>query len=325
MQNFRNYYDILGVARNASADEVKKAFRKLARRYHPDVNPGDKDAEDKFKDLNEAYEVLSDEDKRLQYDQFTQFWQQGGFNRKTSNRNNTKGATSEGDFSQYRDFNSFVEQLRNRNYTNTATRTAQEPTRVRVNTTDAYRPGTTRTEKVINSRPNRRDIEAKLTLPLEKAYQGGRERIRLEDGRSLEVEMPPGMLNGQRIRLKGQGVGGGDLYLVITVARHPFFEVQGKDLYCQVPVTPTEAVLGSAIEIPTIDGLVKMTIPGGVKSGQRLRLANKGYPDDRGNRGDQLVEIKIVVPKSLSPQEKDLYEQLRKIETFNPRQDLINL
>jgi curved DNA-binding protein len=135
--------------------------------------------------------------------------------------------------------------------------------------------------------------------------------------------MPTKMIDGQRIRLKGQGIESGDLYLKITVARHPFFEIQGENIYCQVPVTPTEAILGSAIEVPTIDGLVKVSVPNGVRSGQRLRLANKGYFDKSGNRGDQLVEIQIFTPKEITEQEKELYEKLRELEEFNPRKNIL--
>jgi curved DNA-binding protein len=134
--------------------------------------------------------------------------------------------------------------------------------------------------------------------------------------------MPPGMVTGQTIRLRNQGIGGGDLYLKITVNPHPFFKLEGSNIFCQVPVTPIEAVLGGQVEAPTLDGPVKMTIPSGVRSGQRLRLANKGYPGD-GKRGDQLVEIQIVTPKNISPEERELYEKLRQIETFKPRADLL--
>ncbi|MBE9170115.1 J domain-containing protein [Pleurocapsales cyanobacterium LEGE 06147] len=302
MQTVRNYYEILGVNPNASSEEIKKAYRTLARQYHPDRNPGNKIAEEKFKDINEAYEILSDVTKRSQYDQFSKAWGKSGKNGKSS---------------PFGDFGSFM-----RNGRGGKTSSA-ERSRVRVNTSD-YRPGTTKKERVISSRPSRRDIEAKLTLPLAKAYRGGRERIRLEDGRSLEVDMPPAIVDGQRIRLKGQGLDGGDLYLKVTVARHSFFDIQGLDIYCQVPVTPSEAVLGGAVEVPTIDGLVKMIVPKGVKSGQRLRLANKGYPGENGDRGDQLVEIQIVAPKEISEEEQKLYEQIRKIETFNPRRNLVN-
>jgi curved DNA-binding protein len=304
---------------------VKKACRKLARQYHPDVNPGDKTAEEKFKDINEAYEILSDDTKRSQYEQYSRFWSSNQARSKTKTpawNGSFRTQPQNNDFSQYGDFNNFVDDLRNSRPKGTSSATADR-TRIRSSASEAYRPGTTKTEKTIPPRETRRDVEARLTLPLEKAYQGGRERIRLEDGRSLEVEMPSGMVDGQRIRLKGQGIDGGDLYLKISLARHPFFELQGADIYCQVPVTPSEAVLGGAIEIPTIDGLVKMMVPNGVKSGQRLRLANKGYPKGQGNRGDQLVEVQIVIPKELSDQERELYTQLRQIETFNPRQHLI--
>ena len=331
MQNFRDYYQILGVAREASGDEIKKAYRRLARQYHPDLNPGDKTAEEKFKDIGEAYEVLSEQGKRSQYDQFSRFWQQKnrssrsrpGWNRAASNR----AGTDEVDFSQFPDFNSFVDQLLGRRQVRTAATATGAAPRVRVSTnsssSSSFRPGTTKTAYTVGSRANRRDVEARLTLPLEKAYLGGIERIRLEDGRSLEVNMPPGMITGQRIRLKNQGIAGGDLYLKITVAPHDFFQVQGTDIVCQVPVTPSEAVLGGQIEVPTLDGLVKMTVPRGVQSGQRLRLAHKGYPAESGDRGDQLVEIQLALPKSLSEEEQALYEKLRQVETFKPRRELI--
>ncbi|VEP13641.1 Chaperone protein DnaJ 2 [Hyella patelloides LEGE 07179] len=303
MQNLRNYYEILGVTKKSSSQDIKRAYRSLARKYHPDQNPGNKMAEEKFKDINEAYEVLSDATKRSQYDQFSQAWGKKSSKTKTS---------------RYNPFDNFV---RNDHPPRNRTPTAERPRSTRVDSTD-YRPGTTKRQRVV-SRPPRRDIEAKLTLPLSKAYRGGRERIRLEDGRSLEVDMPPAMFNGQKIRLKGQGLDGGDLYLKITVARHPFFEIQGTDVFCKVPISPIEAVLGGAIEVPTIDGLVKMNLPPGIRSGQRLRLANKGYPDKIGVRGDQLVEIQIVTPKQISDQEKEFYHKLRLIETFKPRQNII--
>ena len=297
MQNVRNYYEILGVDKNAPSNEIKRAYRTLAIKYHPDRNLGNKAAEEKFKDINEAYEVLSDQTRRVQYDQ------------SISRKNFINKAGSFGNFG--------------RNNRAGSRNGSTDRSRVRVSTQD-YRPGTTKRERVVSSpRTQRRDIEAKLTLGLDEAYRGGKRKIRLEDGRSLEVDMPSGMVNAQRIRLKGQGIEGGDLYLKITVARHPFFEIQGANIYCQIPVTPTEAILGSAIEVPTIDGLVKVSVPNGVRSGQRLRLANKGYFDKSGDRGDQLVEIQIVTPKEISPAEKELYEKLRELEQFNPRQNII--
>jgi curved DNA-binding protein len=314
MQNFRNYYAILGVSRDATIDEIKKSFRKLARQYHPDMNPGDKAAEEKFKDLGEAYEVLSDTSKRAQYDQYSSFWKQSGFQGATawaknwSNRPDDRSVPEDLDFSQFGDFNSFVDELLNRR-----TEPADD-------NRDPYRPGKTRTAYTV-SRNSARNAEANLTVPLERAYTGGRERIRLEDGRSLEVNMPPGMVTGQKIRLRGQGVAGGDLFLNIDVPPHPFFQIDGADIFCQLPITPTEAVLGGPIEVPTLDGLVKMMIPPGVRSGQKLRLGGKGYPLD-GERGDQIVEVQIVSPREISPQERDLYEKLRQLATFNPRANL---
>jgi curved DNA-binding protein len=319
MQNFRNYYAILGVTKEATVDEIKKAFRKLARQYHPDLNPDNKEAEEKFKDLNEAYEVLSDSAKRAQYDQFGKFWRQQGFQEAAARaagrvwEGRERASTDTVDFSEFPDFNSFVDQLLNRRTASSTATTASSR--------DYYRPGTTKTAYTV-SRANRRDAEARLTVPLEKAYQGGRERIRLEDGRSLEVTMPAGMVSGQRIRLKGQGVSGGDLYLKIDVAPHAFFKLEGTDISCQLPITPSEAVLGGQVEVPTLDGLVKMMIPPGVRSGQRLRLAAKGYPTASNRRGDQIVEIQIVVPRDPSRQERELYEKLHQLETFNPRAEL---
>ena len=289
MNQVRNYYEMLGVNKNASSSEIKKAYRTLAIKYHPDRNLGNKAAEEKFKDINEAYEVLSDQTRRVQYDESLK--PKNFFGRGSNNNNNGRGERPK--------------------------TPRPRPGRVPV---DDFRPGNIKRPRVV---PQRRDIEAKLTLGLDEAYRGGKRKIRLEDGRSLEVDMPQGMFNGQRIRLRGQGLEGGDLYLKITVARHPFFEIQGENIYCQIPVTPTEAILGSAIEVPTIDGLVKVSVPNGVRSGQRLRLANKGYFNKLGERGDQLVEIQIVTPKEISPEEKELYEKLKELEQFNPRKNII--
>jgi curved DNA-binding protein len=311
MQNFRNYYDILGVSRNATTEEIKRAYRRLARKYHPDLNPNDKFAEEKFKDISEAYEVLSDEAKRRQYDQFGQYWKQGGFQSRTAGRQDVWGSDFERDFapeidfSQYSDFQDFIDQLLGRFRTASTAYDSEY----------AYRQ---------QARPNpRRDSEAILELPLERAYLGGRERIRLEDGRSLEVNLPPGVLSGQKIRLKGQAASGGDLYLKIALKPHPFFTLDGYDVRCQLPISPSESVLGVQVEVPTLGGNVKLNIPPGVKSGQQLRLAGKGFPKDNRTYGDQYVEIVIVVPKNPSLKERELYEQLLRVQSFNPRENLL--
>jgi len=322
VQNFRNYYEILGVPKDATNEEIKKVFRRLARQYHPDLNPGNKEAEEKFKDINEAYEILSDQTKRAQYDEYSSHWKKGFWGKQTARAkswSDNRRGTGDVDYDQFSDFNTFIDQVLGRRKERNGKTTPPPPSSP---PRDPVRPGTTRTAYTISSRSSRRDVEAKLTLPLEKAYQGGLERIRLEDGRSLEIDMPAGMVTGQTIRLREQGLGGGDLYLKIAVSPHPFFKLEGYDVAIQVPITPSEAALGIPVEVPTLDGWVKMNIPPGVKSGQRLRLANKGYPDEQGKRGDQLVEIQIVVPKNLSPEERELYEKLNQIETYNPRDDL---
>jgi curved DNA-binding protein len=338
MENIRNYYELLGVERNSSPEDVKKAFRQLARQYHPDMNPGDKEAEEKFKEFNEAYRVLSDPTTRSQYDQFTRFWRKKGrskdFWNNVSNRAESPAKTEE-DFSQFGDFNSFIDQLLGRKSkvyaedrqeerydrtTETVRYDYEEPMGKsgRAATIDDEQYGTSsRTE----SPPRSKNVEAELRLPLEKAYQGGRERIKLEDGRSLEVEMPPGMVPGHLIRLRGQGIANGDLFLKIDIVPHHQFRLEGWDVHCPLPVTPAEAVLGGSVEVPTLDGLVKISLPTGVTTGRRLRLAGKGFPNEDGDRGDQLLEIQIVVPKKISEAEKKLYEELRSIETFNPRLD----
>jgi curved DNA-binding protein len=325
MKNFRNYYEILGVEKDATAEDIKRAYRRLARQYHPDLNPGNKAAEDKFKDLGEAYGVLSDVQKRSKYDEFGGFWKQRGF-QPGRGRN---GAVP--DLSKFPDFNKFFEDVLSQRTPTPEPDFASEFEMPRTSRTprtpppqkepDPFQPRTTKESYTVR-KPTPRDAEARLTVPLEKAYAGGRERIRLEDGRSLEVNMPKHMVTGQRIRLREQGVNGGDLYLSIEVLPHAFFKLNGADISCQLPITPSEAVLGAPVEVPTLDGLVKMNIPPGVRAGQKLRLASKGYPDANGDRGDQIVELSIVIPKDLSDEERDLYEKLRQIEQFNPRKNL---
>lgn len=327
MQNFRNYFELLGVTQEASSEDIKRSYRQLARKYHPDLNPGNKEAEEQFKLLGEAYEVLSDPDKRAQYEEYSSFWKQKGFRRRGG-----KFSFKDIDFSDLGDFNTFIEQLLNRRNPPSAERNARgtEPKSDQVGKANPDRTSRSRSADRPRSTSSnggresssRRDAEASLTVPLERAYAGGQERIRLEDGRSLEVDMPAGMVTGQRIRLKGQGIGGGNLYLRIEVEPHDFFTLVDNDVYCRIPLTPSEAVLGGPIQVPTLDGLVKLTVPAGVQAGKRLRLANRGYPIGRERRGDQIIEIEIAVPPQLSDRERTLYEELRTIETFTPRTQL---
>lgn len=341
MQNYRDYYSILGIAKAASGEEIKRAYRALARQYHPDLNPGDKAAEEKFKLLGEAYDVLSDAQKRSQYEEYSRYWAQKG-TKGIGGRWSRKPSASEAEYSAFEDFDNFVEQLLKRHQSDTSggaewessAAVTQEPVpprtqsdngrSARSSTASRERPGTTRRKSYATQPParSRRDAEANLTLPLEKAYAGGRERVRLEDGRSLEVNMPPGMVTGQRIRLKGQGIDGGNLYLRIEVEPHPFFTLQGGDVYCRLPMTPSEAVLGGTLAVPTLSGSINMLIPPGVQPGQRLRLAGKGYPTGQGVFGDQIIEIEIVIPTVVDDEEKALYQELKSIERFDPRANL---
>ena len=336
MQDIPNYYELLGVKRDASADEIKQSFRRLARQYHPDLNPGDKAAEDKFKDISEAYEILSDRSKRSQYDKFTGFWRKNRTKAPPSQpRESRDRSNDEEEFGD--DFNTFIDRLLGRKKESASSNNRERTSRSEASADRNPRENERRNPRAERApernnftepqpRLNPKNLEAELTLPLDKAYLGGRERITIqEDGRSLEVDMPPGMIPGQKIRLRGQGIGGGDLYLKINVSPHQFFRLEGVNIYCQLPVTPAEAVLGGFVEVPTLDGLVKISLPQSITSGQKLRLAGKGFPGEDGKRGDQLLEIQIVIPKNLLPAERELYEKLREIESFNPRLDLTTI
>ncbi|NJM97976.1 MAG: J domain-containing protein [Phormidesmis sp. RL_2_1] len=351
MQNFRDYYEILGIAKEATADEIKRAYRALARQYHPDLNPGDQAAEEKFKLLGEAYDVLSDADKRSQYEAYSRYWNQKGFWGRRS-KSNGRVSKAEAEYSAFEDFDNFVEQLLKRHQNSdsppwqspaetvpSGREVASSATQTQAANRSTARPDTARRSrpdaaprrspqsaakryKTQGVAPSRRDAEADLTVPLEKAYAGGLERVRLEDGRSLEVNMPPGMVTGQRIRLKGQGIEGGNLYLRIEVEPHAYFTLREGDVYCRLPISPSEAVLGDTLAVPTLGGLVNVMVPPGVQSGQRLRLTGKGYPIGPGLYGDQIVEIDLVVPTVLDDEEKALYQELKNIERFDPRANL---
>ena len=396
MQDFRDYYQSLGVTQTATADELKTAYRKAARRYHPDLNPGDETAEEKFKEIGEAYEILSDSDRRSEYDQFTQFLE----NRK----NPSKGLFSRGkkgtkDYSQFKDFSMFVDYLLNRrgeantpasspspsapsssnpaptssakSRDSTHSSTAQSsaspaasrpkttadrtssadqaasnrpsptpkrspspspakspsPFRTRQNSqksgSTAQRNNPRQTAKIQNPKSKIQNsiTEAQLTLPLNKAHKGGKERIRLADGRSLTVTLPPGMTSGQTIQVTAHEPSGDPLSLLIQVAPHDFFTLEMPDVHCTIPITPSEAILGGPISIPTLDGSVKMVVPAGARSGQKLRLPEKGYAFN-GQRGDQIVELEIQMPTTVTPRERELYEKIRLTESFRPRKNL---
>ena len=327
---YKDYYKILGIKRDASEKEIKQAFRKLARKYHPDVNPGDKEAEEKFKDINEAHEVLGDPKKKAKYDQLGSNWQAGadftpppgweGFRVRTDDFGNFAGA---GGFGNFSDFFSVL--------------FGQEP-------------GGGFSQRRSKRRRSARgsDVEAELRISLEDAYNGGKHSVTIQHSeichackgatiinnsrcsacngmgmiakpKRLDITIPVGVKDGSKIRLTGQGeegVGGGksgDLYLHIKLAPHRYFTLDGHNIQLDLPVLPWEAVLGKEVEVMTLKGYVKMKVPEGTQSGQRLRLKGLGLVKKGGERGDQYVKIKILIPSTTSEKEKDLYKELAQI------------
>lgn len=339
---FKDYYAILGVKKTASADEIKKQFRKQALKYHPDRNPGNKAAEAKFKELSEAYEVLSDSDKRAKYDRFGQYWQQStrsGYSNSnySSNNTNTKVDFNNTDFSQYGNFEEFINELLGRFSTPGTSSTSNTNTQ-----SYSYKTSNSNYNSTKNSYSNSpfQDFngfgqqstpsEASITLSFAEAFRGTIKRLNL-GVETVEVRIPAGAKPGTRIRLAGKGQPSsynqerGDLYLNVKLNPHPFFDFEGENLVCEVPVTPDEAVLGSSISVPTPDGAVSMKVPAGIRSGQVLRLKGKGWSSPRGIRADQLVRIVITAPKQISPKEKEYYEKIRELRTENPRDSLKNI
>ncbi|MEK8089603.1 DnaJ C-terminal domain-containing protein [Thermithiobacillus plumbiphilus] len=320
---YKDYYKILGVDKKASQDEIKRAYRKLARKYHPDVSK-EANAEDKFKDLQEAYEVLKDPEKRAAYDQLGSYRSGQDFRPPPGwgeSHQWTGGAGAQGGASPGGGFSDFFETLFGmggrggfQGHPGFAGRGYSSPGE---------------------------DFEVAFSVTLDEAFHGTQKSVHLEipemqpDGRvvrvprQIQVRIPKGVTDGQRLRLAGQGgkgfAGGppGDLYLRIRLEAHPFFKVQEHDLLVDLPLAPWEAALGTSVEVPTLDGRVRIKVPAGVKCGQKMRLAGKGLPLP-GNRGsgDLYAVLQIAVPKSLTGQERSLFEELARSSSFNPREDL---
>ena len=321
--DFKDYYEILGIGKTASEAEIKKRFRKLALQYHPDKNPGDKVAEEKFKTISEAYEVLSDPEKRQKYDQFGKYWQQAA---QPSSGGYGPGVDMGGfDFSQYGNFDEFINELLGRFSSpgggpRTSTSYGYSPGGAGFNDFGGFgSPGSG-----FGNQAPAGDREATLQLTFAEAFHGVEKRLNLGN-EMIKVRIPAGAKNGSRVRVKGKGQVNaygqrGDLYLAMQLNSHPFFQFEGDNLVCELPIAPDEAVLGANIDVPTPDGMVKMKVPAWVKSGQSLRLKGKGWPLPKDGRGDQLVRLVIAAPKTLSSLERDCYEKIQANRTENPRQ-----
>jgi len=319
--DYKDYYKILGVSKEATTDEIKKAFRKLARKYHPDVNPGDKKAEEKFKEINEAYEVLSDSEKRKKYDTLGPNWQEQfgpQFNRRTYTYR-----TSPMDFDTGSGFSDFFEALFGRS-TMGGTRTQESFRRrvgdnieqpVEVTLQEAYAGGSRtfniQSTEVCSACRGTGEVNGRLC-----ATCGGQGM--LTNTKRIQVKIPAGVDTGSKIRVAGEGqpgIGGGprgDLYLVISVKPDPQFERKGDDLYTDIEVDLLTAILGGEVPVPLPDGRrLMLTIPPETQNGRTFRLTGKGMPRLRGEgNGTLFARVKVVLPMHLTSEEKGLFEQL---------------
>jgi len=307
---YKDYYKILGVERNATQKEIKKAYRKLARKHHPDLNPGDTDAEERFKGINEAHEVLSDPEKRKKYEQLGASWrqwqragaEQGGFDWQQWYAQPGGGRVhveygdlsdlfgSGGGFSDF--FSAIFGGMSGRGGTEWGAR------------------GQARAV-------HGRDYEQEVDITLEEAFSGTT-RILQKEGRRLEVKVPPGVKTGSKVRMRGEGGGGvsagakGDLYLRVKVLPHQVFERKGNDLYCEVPVDLFTAVLGGEVKVPTLSGGAMLKIPPGTQGGKTFRLREQGMPDlkDNQKRSNLYAKARVKVPQNLTDKERELFQQL---------------
>ena len=299
----RDFYEVLGVSRSASTEEIRKAYKKLAKKFHPDVKPADPDAEKKFSEITEAYDVLSDDAKRKNYDQFGHAARGGAAG---GNPFQGFGGGGGGSF----DLDDILGGMFGGGG----------------NPFGGGRRGQPRTQKG-------QDARAEITVPFIVAVEGGEHSVSLQNGTKserLSVKIPAGIEDGQSIRLAGQGNPGsgggpaGDLIVTVHIATHPWFRRDGQNLLVDVPISPSEAALGAKVDVPTLsEGTVVLTVPPGTSSGAKLRLRGKGVRNHKtGDRGDQFVVLKISVPKDLSEEAIALYEKLAELNPKNPRDGL---
>ncbi len=294
---YKDYYKILGVSRTATPEEIKKAYRTLARKYHPDVSK-EENAEEKFKEVGEAYEVLRDKDKRAQYDQFGGQFRHGRSFSPPPGWEENVGGFGQGNFS------SFFENMFG----------------------GMGGMGGGRSD---NFFAKGEDVSAKITISLEDAFNGANKSIRRPAGATqtgtVSVKIPAGIEPGKKIRLTGQGKAGmngkpGDLYLEIQIAPHSLYRLEGKDVYLDLPITPWEAALGAKITAPTLAGKISLNIPAGARSGQKMRLKGRGLPGKTA--GDQFVVLQIMTPPANTAEAKKFYQQMAEKLPFNPRENI---
>ena len=309
---YKDYFQVLGVDRSADANAIKKAFRSLARKYHPDVNPGDQSAEARFKEISEAYEVLSDPDKRRKYEQFGQYWNQAG----------GMGGGAPGmdvDFGRYGNFDDFVNDLLGRfggpGGGGGGFQGSGFP--------GGGFPGGFPRGGAAPRNPVTLDAEATVNVSFAEAFRGSERTLSVNTER-VQVRIPAGVMNGSRLRLKGKGnlqpgTGRrGDLYLNLSVKDHPVWRLEAEQLRADLPVSLDELALGATVTVMTPDGEAQVTIPAGTAPGRSLRLKSKGWPT-KGGRGDLLLTLALVMPPSWSAEEQQLLEQLRRQRSENPR------
>ncbi len=317
--DYKDYYATLGVSKKASPEEIQKAYRKLARKYHPDVNhrPG---ADARFKEITEAYEVLKDKEKRQTYDRFGADWKNvrgGGMPPGFENAHFDFGGGGGGGSG----FSSFFEMLFGGAGGSPFAGAGGSPFGG-AGFPPGGRPGRGRRAELKGQ-----DQEARIVLALEEAATGGERQITVSDpmtgqGKTYSVNIPSGVRQGQKIRLAGRGgpgAGGsapGDLFLKVEIKPHPQFRLEGLDLHVQLPVTPWDAALGTEASVRTMTGALKVKIPPGTSTGRRMRLRGKGFPNPKGADGDLYAEIQVAVPTQLTPRERELFEELAKVSTF---------
>jgi curved DNA-binding protein len=325
---FKDYYAVLSVPRDASADDIKKAFRKLARQYHPDIAKDKQTAEEKFKEINEANEVLSDPEKRRKYDELGANWETGGYppppgayGRHATAANGRAGYEFHFGGTGFSDFfeQYFGRAQRGVDYEDLFRQARGDQ---RSGRTPAYSaPGT--------------DIEGDILVTLDEVMHGSVRSLTLQrvdphtgetETDQFQVRIPPGAHEGRRIRVPGKGgpgLGGGpsgNLYLRVRIAGHPDFRVQGQDLYHDLELAPWEAVLGTQVVVPTPTGSIRLRVPPGTNHGHQLRVRGQGIPRGPGKeRGDLHVVVKIQLPTSTTSEERAAWEQLRKVSRFDPR------